>query len=233
MANIWGIEEVMGDRCIQLILEHSNNPFFTNKMEIFDKDEDITTLKDFLVVDDKGVVVQFLTPNTVYTTWNDYIADRYYTKLHYTHTTKTTLTTLPLFKKIDKANINGRDLELFFPLFIIASNISNKILNKIIEIAQKITQEKSIDQLIESRDINLIDFISQQVYVDFTPILELTQKFKEYLKEEQEETKWINTKWIGRALKRLNLIKEKKRVSRGIYVMLDIEKAQKKMRMFK
>jgi len=233
MANIWGIEEVLGDRCIQCILERSNDPFFTKKMEIFDKDEDITTLKDFLLIDDKGVVMQFLTPKTTYTLWNNYIANKYYTKLHYTHTTETTLTALPLFKKIDKANINGRDLELFFPLFIISSNISNKILNKMIEIAKKITQEKSIDQLVESRDISLIDFISQQIYIDFVPILELTKKFKDFLKEEQEETKWINTKWIGRALKRLNLVKEKRRLGRGIEIIPNTQKAQKKIKMFK
>ena len=48
-----------------------------------------------------------------------------------------------------------------------------------------------------------------------------------------EDMKWLNNKWVGRALKRLSLITEKKRVSHGIQVVLDIGKAKKKIKFFK
>ncbi len=59
---------------------------------------------------------------------------------------------------------------------------------------------------------------------------------KEVIGEEKENKdgsitmiapKWLNSKWIGRALKRMNLNKSKKRTSSGIEVMLNIEKLDK------
>jgi hypothetical protein len=47
------------------------------------------------------------------------------------------------------------------------------------------------------------------------------------------EEDWFNEKWMGRALKRLGLIKEKKRMNYGVVVKLDYTKAQEKIRMFK
>ena len=44
---------------------------------------------------------------------------------------------------------------------------------------------------------------------------------------------WINPRWMGRALKRLALTKEKVRKSKGIEVILDVYKAQEKIKMFK
>jgi hypothetical protein len=47
------------------------------------------------------------------------------------------------------------------------------------------------------------------------------------------EDEWFNERWMSRALKRLNLIKEKKRMSYGIIVKIDYKLAQEKVRMFK
>jgi len=44
---------------------------------------------------------------------------------------------------------------------------------------------------------------------------------------------WINPKWVGRCLKRLKLRKAHKREAGGIKVVLDIEKAQHRIKMFK
>jgi len=44
---------------------------------------------------------------------------------------------------------------------------------------------------------------------------------------------WINPKWMGRALKRLDLVKEKKRVGKGTSIILNYDKAKKKIKMFK
>ena len=48
----------------------------------------------------------------------------------------------------------------------------------------------------------------------------------------EEDDRWISTKYVGRALKRLNLIIEKKRMARGVQVTLNVAKATEKIRMF-
>ncbi len=75
---------------------------------------------------------------------------------------------------------------------------------------------------VENRDVSLLEFIAREKRTkDFIQIKELVNNFKEFLKEEEEETKFINTRWFGRALKRLALIKEKRRLSKGREVVLD------------
>ena len=49
----------------------------------------------------------------------------------------------------------------------------------------------------------------------------------------QSNEEWLNNIWMGRALQRLSLIKEKRRRNRGIEIRLNIKKAQDKIKMFK
>ena len=46
---------------------------------------------------------------------------------------------------------------------------------------------------------------------------------------EEQDDKWLNEKWLGRALKRLKLIVDKRRLGSGIEVTLDIKKAKQKV----
>jgi len=78
----------------------------------------------------------------------------------------------------------------------------------------------------------LIEFVSKQDNSWF-PIKSLAYIFREYIHTEEDENQWINARWLGRALKRLNLVVQKKRMGEGIQVILDVEKAKKKMEMFK
>ena len=43
---------------------------------------------------------------------------------------------------------------------------------------------------------------------------------------------WFNTRWVGRALVRNGLIKEKRRVSRGAEAILNFDKIYEKAKMF-
>ena len=58
----------------------------------------------------------------------------------------------------------------------------------------------------------------------------LTNEFRNFADENAE---WLNSKWFGRALKRLNLIIDKKRKRSGIEIMLNIPKAKEKIKIFK
>jgi len=237
MANIWGMEEVLGDRCIHLVLEKSNKDSITKLLENFGENEVIKKISSLLSNDWCSLCSVVMSGN-VYFNWNSYIKDKYITTLN-THTTTTTTTTqntydIDFYNKIDEIGLWGRYLELFFPLLIIANTISDKILDELLKTSKKIVQEKKTEEITESKDVMLIDFVSElEESENYYPVIELTNKFKAFLKEEDENIKWINSKWFGRALKRMGLIKEKRRLGRGVEVVPNVKKAKKQILIFK
>jgi hypothetical protein len=95
---------------------------------------------------------------------------------------------------------------------------------------ESIFKKKQEEEFTENYDISLIDYISQESKTGYILMNEIVRKFKEFLQVNEE---WINNKWMGRALKRLDLVIEKRRKSYGVEIILNIKKAQKKIRMFK
>lgn len=238
MANINGMEEVLADRCINIILEKSDNDIITRMIENFDDNPKIIEIKSIL----KILAIQrswrsvYRGENSIYTQWNDYI--KQYTLLY--------INTLPnanihnyviepelekLFKKIYETNINGRNLELTLPLILIAYEIG--IEDSFIKIIESIVSEKKDEDTIESRDIMIYEFISKQDSEDWYKIKELTNIFRQEIDFDEAEEHWLTYNWFGRALKRLNLRKEHRRMHEGIEVKLDVSKAINKMRIFK
>lgn len=237
MANIWGMEEVLGDRCITLILEKSDNPVKIRLVEDFDNEESFKKTKELL---EKCRVCSVELSKNIYSSWNNYIVERYnYTHTtHYTHNTHTTHTTLlnisldNLFNKIHDSNIKGRNLELFLPLFFIAHSISEEVLEETIKTAQDITMERKHEEEIESLDVMLIDFISKfEPGIRYYSAKMILNQFKEFA--DIGDDKEINLKWLGLALKRLNLIVDKKRKNQGVEYYFNVEKAKNKLKIFK
>lgn len=294
MANIWGMEEVLGDRCITAILSKSSKPQFTMKMESFDDDLTIKNIKNSLnELNQCSYLINqcsYLTNNNNYTNnytdkfankkfahcnlvqlcsyfseniykdWNNWINNKYniitlttlttlttpiieqniYTNLQpsKSETTLTTPTTLKLesfFNEIVNTGLNGRDLELFMPLFIIAQVMSPEIAKHIFEIAKETTKEKRQEEMMESKDVMLLEFISLREPQEYYRIKNLTNDFRNFVdyEEKDEYSNWLNPKWLGRALRRLELIIDKRRLGNGIEVTLDIVKAKEKIQQFK
>ena len=123
LANIWGMESVLGDRCINLILERSTNDKITKTMELFEYDDLIQNTKKLL---NQCSLWSVVTPTNVYQEWNTYIYTHYttsyttYNNINYIEKSST-LTTL--FDSINKSEINGRHLELAMPLLIRTSSM--------------------------------------------------------------------------------------------------------------
>lgn len=238
MANIYGMEEVLSDRCITIIIERSNRPEITKLMENFGKDPQINRIKVGLY-ELKCSLCNVVTSKEIEKEWNNYILDKYTTTLHTytTQTTNNTITTLnqdslELFNKMDDAGIDGRNLELTFPIFMIADLLNS--FDSILETLKEIMMEKKLEDVVESKDVQVFDFVSQQQPLNnFISITKLTNEFRIFIGVEPKEDDWINPRWMGRALKRLALTKEKVRKSRGIEVILDVYKAQEKIKMFK
>jgi hypothetical protein len=253
MANIWGMEDVLSDRCITLILEKSSDKLKTMLIENYALNELITKIKSRLGV--VSVVSMWCICDKNYINqWNMYVKDRYttLTTLHtlttpyYTNTDEDTrkvnytppsfpMELLETFNKIAATEIDGRNLELFFPLFLIAKIIDESVFEKIILIAKSMVHEKKNEEFAESKDVSLIDFISHKIEWrgNFKYIHEICQEFRMVTIEEPEEEKWLNPRWIGRALKRSKLISQKRRLKKGIEVMLDIDKAKQLLLRYK
>lgn len=241
MANIWGIEEVLADRCITLTLEKSGKRQITRMIEDFEECR-FSDIKRTLM-SGSVVCVDVVTKKTLIKAWNNYLRERYnITTLNNTNTltTQDDITTLEeerMFNKIYDSNLDGRHLEIFFPLLIIARTMSEEHFDNFLTIAQNIVNEKKEEENIESKDVLIYNFVGSQIpvnwYTDPIAISEITNKFKDYVGSPEEEMDWLNTKWIGRALKRLNLVKKKLRKSNGRFVLLDVEKARMKMTIFK
>jgi hypothetical protein len=229
MANIWGMEEVLGDRCISIFLEKSENKGITKLIEDYDTFPLIKEIKA-LFLEFSVVWCSVVSPENIYTSWH------YYIKSIYTPNYTTTLTTRnytqlhqELFKKIDEADIDGRNLELFLPLFLIADKVG--ILDDLILIAKGIVIERKIQEITESKDVLVFKLISTKDS-NWIKINDLTATMRFMLQDEGTQD-WLNNKWMGRALLRLQLIIQKRRLGEGVEVLLNIEKAKQKLEMFK
>ena len=248
MANINGLDEVLADRAISLVLEKSNNPTLTKKIEDFTTNPKFLDIKSSL----NSILVQLcsvVTSKSDISKWNDYIDFKetinYTTTYNTIHTYNytTTLTKQPnltdkeltFFNKIDESNIFGRNFELFFPLFLVAREISDECFEDILKISKEMVKERKDEDYVESKEVNLFEFVSQlEPYKsDWINIKTLTERYATFIQETPEKSWWLNPKWMGKALKRLGLVKIKKRISDGIMVMLDVEKAKEKLLIYK
>jgi len=229
MANIWGMEEVLGDRCISLVLERSNNPKIYKLAEIWRMEKIFKETKKILssVVECSVVVA-----GEAYLEWNKYITSNS-TTTYTTHIHTTTHYYTKLFKWLDLMDLDGRCVELSLPLLMVSCSIGEDVLEELHLILKNYFMEKKEDQFAESRDISFIDYVSQEPEKDWLFVKEITQRFKEFLQYDAVEDDWLNTKWVGQALKRLKLKKQHKRLSGGVKVILDIPKAQIRIKMFK
>lgn len=242
MANIWGMEEVLGDRCISLILEKSSNKHKIMLVEDFETNNEFYAIKSLL--NELNVVwCSVVTLQNMYKEWNNYVDNKYnyittveynYTKQHHDDKYIVSKSNYDLFQKIHKIGIDGRNLELFMPLLIISNLMGEKELDDTLRITGESVNEKKKDEFSNSRDVAVIDFVSQkQQTLEYFSVKDLSQEFRLFIRDDDSALDWLNSKWFGRALKRLGLIIKKKRVTRGMEVMLDVIKATERIKMFK
>lgn len=245
LANIWGMDNTLSDRCISLILEKSNKAQITKLIETFDNDIEFEIIKGGLkrLTEKLGGINLF---GNIFIKWNEYqknivkkvsnvnkvnnvniVIDKLKNNIKTDNIDNTDAFTL-LFEKINNVNLSGRDLELFFPLYII-SDICG-CLNEILKISEVIVKERKESDREENRDVRLIEFLAQTNYESFIDVSLIVKDFQEFLGEEE---KWINSRGVSRALKRLNLILDRRSTGKKRQIKVDILKAQEKILMFK
>lgn len=226
MANIWGMDDTVKDRCIVIQLDKSSNQTISKLMEDFQNDSEISEIKLAMLKTfkrlsksvDSGDVDR---KKSVVCLWNEYI----YTNTLITLSTIPTLATL--FQKIKEAGIYGRDLELFFPLFIISNVFGEHLLNETLEYSKQRFNEKNLEEYTENPDIILLDFLwknysdqpLQHIYLsDLKAQYQLIANLKE-----------LDNRTLSKALERLNIVLEKKRDNKGVKVMIDMAKVKSKL----
>lgn len=238
MANIWGMESVLADRCVSIILERSNKKNITRLLELFDRDQGISEVK-LAFVSDTSVPPHIVTLlKSIYDDWNDFVISNNKVSLVSIVSEESKVSLVSLYKKLDDSELEGRNLELFFPLFILAERCG--VLEKTIETAKEIVESKKEDDKLENNDIALLKFIAELPFntekdglfagVDennWLAVKQITSLFKD-----STDWDWLSPDWIGRALKRLNLIINRRRLGKGREVRLNFIKAQEKMKMF-
>ena len=249
IANIEGIDDVLQDRSITIILEKSMSPGYVKMIEDFPD--------NFIIKDIKRRLNELCVQCVVYSTlqkgiyslkWNSFITKKYesvhsihtinnttnYTQLY---TTDYTESEREMFEKIDKTNIFGRNLELFMPLLIITQMVNVDMFDEILDIVNRLDLNKKEEDFAESRDISLIEFISlaNRYRLEYVRSSDLFREFKEFIgnQGDDQESKWLNITWFGNALKRLKLINHKKREAKGQVMMLNIDYAKEKLKVFK
>ena len=242
MANIWGMDEVLGDRSITLILEKSSCERVTLLFEDFDNPEFQElkrTLEKFSVVSVNDVAKK------TYKEWNNWVLSMY-TSSYNTYNTYTTLTTLnpteklqqleleEVFLKIKNLGISGRNFELLMPLLLVNNMLSEEHFDRFLSIGKNLMETKKEDEYASSKDVTLYDFVANWADdSDFKPIKALVQEFRLFCGDGEQDDRWLNDRWLGKALTRLSLIVKKRRIASGVEVIVNKKKAQEKLRIFK
>jgi hypothetical protein len=223
LANIRGLEDVLEDRCISITLKRGINISIINteipwEDPIWEKIRfDLTRLwiekwrsvlsiyEDFSVVSAENVV---------------------------------SVVSGGVKKEIK--NIFGRDWELWKPILIIIYFISQSrsadttlttlntqttLIDNMISLAEEITNEKTQENISESGEYLLVQallsLVKDKNYYRPVNMVNATST----LYDEGDMPKWITTRWIGHALKRLGF-KNKRRVGRGVEYYLEPEKVK-------
>lgn len=198
IANIYGFGDVLADRSIQIILQRSNKKQ-TQLIEDFSTNQEILELKEEISQ------LNIKIPSSIFSEWNNFIQGKKFdSSLKY------------FFEQVKQTEIFGRPLEIFFPLFLVAREF-----NFLPEILDASKEYLSIleGEALDNPDDLLQLFIEDVDYTDFIPLSTLLKDFKNSLEEPQD---WMNSKWFGRALKRLGVIGAKRLINGKVQVLLNI-----------
>jgi hypothetical protein len=263
LANIWGLNDVLQDRCITVILEKTIEPNITKKIEAWDEEENVLELKGYMKNFEywENVESDVFIGNTTWLfsqitkIWNDILdnmknattfddalrsLDWLSGKYKFEHTKELE----EFFIGINNSKVDGRNLELYFPLIILASFVSKELYKEIIGLAEEETIERATVDVMENKDIMfisaLVDFIKNGKENEFYEINAIKNDCIESIGEDVQQKDgsyrkvvpdWFNSIWIGRALRRMNLTNKKKRLPKGFQVMLNFDKIKEKARM--
>lgn len=235
IANIKGIDDVLEDRCITIIMERSANFSITSKPEFFELDLKFSVFRHIIRQLSSEVSV------CSYMKSKYYIIRRLLTTLYTNNTTNTNYTKYTeksietpsvleeIIINLIKHNIIGRDFECWYPLFIINSVFNHDNFQIFLGTAENFVKEKRTLDIMEDRDTSVLIFLSNFIVGkstdDFFSYNELNKEFNE-----NDGSDWLNSWHLSRILKRLKVVIERRRMNRGVEVRLNFEKIRQKVK---
>lgn len=218
IANINGLDSILENRAIVLILERSFNPIITSRLEDFEKR--LAVLREEL--ESLSAMCDMMTSMTpIIDGWNDYLDSQ----RSMSHMSEMSSCHSDLYQKMFESRISGRTLELCFPLLIISYCISPEVFAQSLNIFSEIAKTRQQEELNET-DVLIYRFISTLTEVDeFQGVTDLLNRFQLFCNVPPN----INAKSLGIALRRLQLVRESKHTAHSRLVKLDIERAKKRI----
>lgn len=214
LANIQGFEEILEDRGFPIVIERCIDPKIINTF-ISIEDFEIKKVRDDLYLLLMSDIICQMSNVT-----NDNMSQ------------KNDISDISDGKNNTSNLLKGRWLELSYPILVIAKLIGKDISEKMIDFMNKLLRQKEQIDIVESRDNKflycLIDFIQSKNSKEFFEISEIRNHF---LLIEGDEY-WITNHWIGKALRRLNIIIEEGRSAKKRSVRLDFEKIELKAKTY-
>jgi len=214
LANIQGFEEILEDRGFSIVMERCVDPKIINTF-IRIEDPEIKKVRDdlyLLLMSDIGCKVSSVTSVTSVNNNDTY--DTYDTMGN------------------ESNLIKGRWLELSQPILTIAKVFDKELYQKMIIFINKLLKQKETIDIVESRDNKflycLLDYIQGKISQTFFEISDL----RNHLLSTEGDEYWITNDWIGKALRRLNLIIEDSRSAKRRSVRLDFDKIESKAKAY-
>lgn len=193
LANIRGVEDVLEDRCISIIMKRGRNANIVN-VEVPLNSDVWQRIRDMLYI-------FYLT--------------------HYSE-----LCELSEHSELCGEPLKQRELELWKPIFVLARFFDNYIEGlyaSIHQFALKKAEEKFIENMTETFDLILVQTLSKLVTENgYYKVKDIKD---EMAKNFDEPQKWLTTKWVGNALRRLGFT-EKRRFGTGYEYALTVEKVE-------
>jgi hypothetical protein len=181
-ANIKGIEDVLEDRCITLIMKRGKRREIINK-EIPLSLECWAELRDRL----------------------------YLFYLEYANEVTELSGDTALQERGALEKLSARELEIWRPILLLAlffEKYFDGLFDKILEFAIRKAEEKRVENLTETLDIILVRTLLSIVEDDgFYKVSDIRSAMAEYFDEPQ---KWLTSKWVGNALRRLGFTEKRR-----------------------
>ena len=105
------------------------------------------------------------------------------------------------------------------------------ILKGIIGLSKIMVEERHQQDREENIDIQIYEFIANRPNNEFVAVADLVKSFREGKEIEENQDNWLNSRFFGRALRRLNLVIAQRNTNKR-QVRLDIKKAKEKTKLF-
>ncbi len=214
LANISGLDSVLEDKCITIIMQRSRNTNKTQIPELFDMDPRILAVRAYFGSQIKAVTGEhyegfrcvggqaLMAKNGLLLyIYNNY---SYYSLLITDSIGKNAVEQFTNFVK--SSDIHGRDFELWLPLFTQAFLTKTMEETKAISNAKTKTKDEDISQT--DTDSNFGLFLWELLTQHGDPTI-LTKDIKVQYEQQEGKTLWLDSAWIGYFMKRTGLAKKK------------------------